>query len=108
TVSYCDVKVVDTLNQNINCEIETLNVTDISENGSSYKNFDNLNDKFQFYIFENSIYFNREIENKYIIDISYKHLVSKIKLKALVRRNTVKDGWLTPALKEIKYMVDTF
>ncbi|MGX9755927.1 hypothetical protein ACWYRQ_06605 [Clostridioides difficile] len=108
TVSYCDVKVVDTLNQNINCEIETLNVTDISENGSSYKNFDNLNDKFQFYIFENSIYFNREIENKYIIDISYKHLVSKIKLKALFRRNTVKDGWLTPALKEIKYMVDTF
>ncbi|MCC0657330.1 virion structural protein [Clostridioides sp. ES-S-0123-01] len=108
TVDYCDVKVVDTLNQNINCEIETLNVTDISENGSSYKNFDNLNDKLQFYIFKNSIYFNREIENKYIIDISYKHLVSKIKLKALFRRNTVKDGWLTPALKEIKYMVDTF
>lgn len=108
TVDYCDVKIVDTLNQNINCEIEALNVTDISENGSSYKNFDNSNDKLQFYIFENSIYFNREIDNKYIIDISYKHLVSKIKLKALFRRNTVKDGWLTPALKEIKYMVDTF
>lgn len=108
TVDYCDVKVVDTLNQNINCEIEALNMTDMSENGSSYKNFDNSNDKLQFYIFENSIYFNREIDNKYIIDISYKHSVSKIKLKALFRRNTVKDGWLTPALKEIKYMVDTF
>ncbi|MGO0904998.1 hypothetical protein ACTPC6_04410 [Clostridioides difficile] len=108
TVDYCDVKIVDTLNQNINCEIEALNMTDMSENGSSYKNFDNSNDKLQFYIFENSIYFNREIDNKYIIDISYKHSVSKIKLKALFRRNTVKDGWLTPALKEIKYMVDTF
>lgn len=105
---YCDVKVIDTLTSNINYEIETVNVTDISENGSSYKNFNNLDDKFQFYIFENSIYFNKEIESNYMIDISYKHLVSKIKLKALFRRNTVKDGWLTPVLKEIKYMIDTF
>ncbi|MCC0781750.1 virion structural protein [Clostridioides sp. ES-S-0108-01] len=108
TVDYCDVKVVDISTNNINCEIETLNVTDISEKGNSYKNFNNLDDKLQFYIFENSIYFNKEIESKYIIDISYKHLVSKIKIKALFRRNTVKDVWLTPALKEIKYMIDTF
>ena len=57
---------------------------------------------------KDTIYFNKQIPDKYIVDISYRHLITSIRLKAIFRRNTTKDGWLTPILEEIKYDIETF
>lgn len=106
TLNYCSIKLTDT--SGTGNEIEVENVTDVSNQSYSYKNFDYSSNKYQFYINKNIVYFNKPISDDYIIDVSYRHLVSKFKLKALFRRNTTKDGWLTPILKEIKYDVETF
>lgn len=108
TIDYCSVTFIDTSPTGTGTEIDIENVTDLSNQGASYKNFNNTSNKYQFYVNKDSIYFNKPISSKYLIDVSYRHLVSKIRLKALFRRNTTKDGWLTPVLKEIKYDIETF
>lgn len=108
TIDYCSIKFTDTSSTGIGQEIEIENVTDLTNQGASYKNFDYSSNKYQFYINKDIIYFNKPIDDKFLINISYRHLISKIKLKAIFRRNTTKDGWLTPILKEIKYDIETF
>lgn len=108
TIDYCSIKFTDTSHTGIGEEIEVENVTDIANQGASYKNFDYSSNKYQFYINKDTIYFNKPIEKRFLVDVSYRHLISKIKLKAILRRNTAKDGWLTPILKEIKYDIETF
>ena len=108
TIDYCSVKFTDTSHTGSGEEIEVENVTDLTNQSTSYKNFDYSSNKYQFYVNKDTIYFNKPIEERFLIDISYRHLISKIKLKAILRRNTSKDGWLTPILKEIKYDIETF
>lgn len=108
TSDYCSVKFVDTSPTGVGQEIEIENITDLTNQSTSYKNFDNTSNKYQFYVNKDTIYFNKPIDSKFLIDISYRHLVSRIRVKALFRRNTTKDGWLTPILKEIKYDIETF
>lgn len=69
----------------------------------SYKNFDKSCTKFQYYTYKNYIYFNNNIPSNYQIEISYSHYISSIRLKAILRRNTIKNGWVTPVLDKIKY-----
>lgn len=108
TTDYCSVTFIDTSPTGVGQEIEIENITDLTNQSASYKNFDNTSNKYQFYVNKDTIYFNKPIGSKYLIDVSYRHLVSRIRLKALFRRNTTKDGWLTPVLKEIKYDIETF
>ncbi|MGL6106110.1 hypothetical protein, partial [Romboutsia sp.] len=89
--------------QSIHCT----NVTNVTNPGISYENFENTGE-YQFYILKNVIYLNKPIPKGYMIDVTYRHLITNIRAKAVFRRNTVKDGWLTPILKEIKYNVETF
>ena len=105
---YCNIKLVNTSPDGAGENIIAENVTNIENQSFSYKNFDYSANKFQYYINEDTIYFNKPIGKEYIVDISYMHLISSIKLKAILRRNTTKDGWLTPVLKEIKYDIETF
>lgn len=88
-------------------EIEGENITDITNPDNSFKNFDNSSNKLQFYIARNRVIFNKVLDNTHRIDISYSHLSSKIILKAIFRRNSTKDGWLTPRLNSIEFNIDT-
>jgi hypothetical protein len=108
TTNYCSIKMSD-LSRNTNgMEVELENVTDITNQALGYKNFDKGTNKYQFYVYKDTVYFNKPIPNDYVIDVSYRHLISQIKVKALFRRNSTKDGWLTPILDEIKYDIETF
>lgn len=108
TIDYCSIKLTDISQDGTGAEIEVQNVTDLTNQSSSYMNFDNSTNKFQFYVHKDTVYFNKPVPKRYLIDISYRHLISSIRVKALFRRNTTKDGWLTPILKEIKYDIETF
>lgn len=107
TNTYCTVKLTDVSKNTNGTEIEVENVTNIVNQSLGYKNFTSK-EHFQYYVYKNRIYFNKPIPKNYIIDVSYRHLISKIRIKALLRRNSTKDGWLTPILNEIKYDIETF
>lgn len=103
---YISIKIMDMrLNSSIK-EEEAINVTDLTDTNNSYMNFKD-NSKFEYYINNNIVYFNKPIEKGCMVEISYKHLISKLRLKAILRRNTIKDGWLTPSLKRIEYNIET-
>lgn len=107
TQDYCSVKVTDVSKTTNGMEIQVENVTDVANQSLGYRNFTN-DGKYQFYVYKNCIYFNKQVPKNFVIDVSYRHLISKVRLKALFRRNSTKDGWLTPILKEIKYNIETF
>ena len=102
------VSLIDTTEHATSKKIIAKNVTDKEDTSISYKNFDKTTNDYQFYCYQNSIYFNREIKPGFIIEVSYKHLISNFRIKAYLRRNTNTDGWLTPTVKSIKYDVNTF
>ena len=107
TTNYCSVKITDVSKNTTGIEIEVENVTEASNQSIGYKNFKSTGN-YQYYIYKNAIYFNKAIPKNYIVDVSYRHLISKFRLKAIFRRNSTKDGWLTPILNEIKYDIETY
>lgn len=83
-------------------------VTDIINPGDSYMNFrDTENLLYQYYTFGNKIYFNHPIDSTKKLEVSYKHYISKFRLKAILRRNTYKDTWLSPIINNIEYKITT-
>lgn len=107
TIDYCNIKLTDVSRSTDGMEIEVENVTNVANQSIGYKNFTN-NGHYQFYVYKNAVYFNKEIPENFLVEISYRHLISKIRLKAIFRRNSTKDGWLTPILDEIEYDIETF
>ncbi len=107
TDNYCSVKLTDVSKNTTGTEIEVQNVTEASNQSVSYKNFSG-DGSYQYYVYKNTIYFNKSIPKNYIVDVSYRHLISKFRIKAIFRRNSTKDGWLTPILNEIKYDIETY
>ena len=109
-VVYCDIKIInkDTnkiYSQGLN---NIVNVTDIENPAVSYKNIDITAPVYQYCIVGNKIIFNKEISDNCFIDITYLHYTSSIRLKAIFRRNTNDNFWLTPVLNKIKYEFDIF
>lgn len=83
-------------------------VTDVINPSESYQNFRSTeNLLFQYYTYENKIYLNHPIASNMKIEVSYKHYVSKFRLKAILRRNTFKDTWLSPIINNIEYKITT-
>lgn len=107
TDNYCSVKLTDLSKNTTGTEIEVKNITEAANQSISYKNFI-CDGTYQYYVYKNIIYFNKPIPKNYIVDISYRHLISKFRIKAIFRRNSSKDGWLTPILNEIKYDIETY
>lgn len=107
TIDYCNIKLTDVSKNTNGMEIEIANATDITNQSQGYKKFTN-NNTFQYYVYKDTVYFNKPVPKNYIVEISYRHLISQIRLKAIFRRNSTKDGWLTPILNEIKYDIETF
>ena len=105
TTSY--VKIIDigtnkVLNQT-NQENSPIQCVTNKENPSeSYKNFIANTNKIQYYTNGRYIYFNRPITANQKIEINYPSFDCKVRVKAILRRNTKKDLWITPVLKSYK------
>ena len=105
TTSYVKIIDIDTnkvLNQT-NQENSPIQCVTNKENPSeSYKNFIANTNKIQYYTNGRYIYFNRPITPNQKIEINYPSFDCKVRLKAILRRNTKKDLWITPVLKSYK------
>ena len=77
-------------------------VTDKLNPASSFKNFIANTNKIQYYTSGRYIYFNKAITEKQKIEINYPSFGSQIRVKAILRRNTKHDNWLTPILNSYK------
>lgn len=77
-------------------------VTNKENPADSYKNFVANTNKIQYYTNGKYIYFNQPISAYQKIEINYPSFDSKIRLKAILRRNTKRDSWITPVLKKYK------
>ena len=77
-------------------------VTDKFNTGDSFKNFIANTNKIQYYTNGRYLYFNKPIPPTQKIEISYPSFGSSIRLKAILRRNTKHDNWLSPVLNNYK------
>lgn len=84
------------LNGDIQC------ITNNSSPSDSYKNFTKT-DKIQYYISENYIYFNQELDSNHVLELIYNCSVSSVRLKTILRKNNDKYIHLTPTLTKIDY-----
>ena len=77
-------------------------VTDKINPQNSFKNFVANTNKIQYYTNGRYLYFNKPITGKQKIEINYPSFGSQIRVKAILRRNTRHDDWLTPILNSYK------
>ena len=77
-------------------------VTNKESPSESYKNFVANSNKIQYYTNGRYIYFNQPISKMQKIEINYPSFDCKIRVKAILRRNTKRDSWITPVLKKYK------
>lgn len=77
-------------------------VTNKENPAESYKNFIANTNKIQYYTNGRYIYFNQPISKTQKIEVNYPSFDCKIRLKAILRRNTKRDSWITPVLKKYK------
>ena len=105
TSSYLKIIDIDTnkvLNQTNQDNSPIQCVTNKENPSESYKNFIANTNKIQYYTNGRYIYFNRPITPNQKIEINYPSFDCKVRLKAILRRNTKKDLWITPVLKNYK------
>ena len=105
TTSYVKIIDIDTnkvLNQTNQDNSPIQCVTNKDNPNESYKNFIANTNKIQYYTNGRYIYFNQPINANQKIEINYPSFDCKVRLKAILRRNTKKDLWITPVLKSYK------
>ena len=108
TMTYVKVIDVDTnfvFNQNTASALADDSiecVTDKKNPAGSFKNFVANTGKIQYYTNGRYLYFNRPITKNQKIEISYPSFGSQIRVKAILRRNTKHDNWLSPILNSYK------
>ena len=104
TNSYC--KVIDTETNNVynqgKADIDVECVTNKYDTSDSYKKFIANTNKIQYYTNGRYVYFNQPIAKGQKIEISYPSFASRIRLKAILRRNTKEDSWVTPILNSYR------
>lgn len=105
--NYCIVTITEVDSSVQRQDVKAKNITDIMNPSESYRNLNTGTSEFEYYIYKNTLYFNRDIPKGYIVDVTYRHAVTNIRTKAILRRNSVRDGWLTPVLKELQYNIET-
>lgn len=77
-------------------------VTNKQNPSESYKNFIANSNKIQYYTYGRHIYFNQPIPTNQKIEFNYPSFDNKVRLKAILRRNTKRDNWITPVLNKYK------
>ena len=105
TTSY--VKIIDietnkVINQTNSEESPIQCVTNKENPSESYKNFIANSNKIQYYTNGRYIYFNQPISKLHKIEVNYPSFDCKVRVKAILRRNTKRDSWITPVLKKYK------
>ena len=110
TSSY--VKIIDITNNKVFNQTNQNNssiqcVTNKEHPEESYKNFVANTNKIQYYTNGRHIYFNRPVTPNQKIEINYPSFDCKIRLKAILRRNSKRDSWITPVLNSYKLMFTT-
>ena len=105
TSSY--VKIIDittnkVMNQTNSEDSPIQCVTNKENPAESYKNFIANTNKIQYYTNGRYIYFNRPILKTQKIEVNYPSFDCKIRVKAILRRNTKRDSWITPVLNKYK------
>ena len=101
-VKIIDIETNEVINQTNLPNSPIQCVTNKENPSESYKNFVANTNKIQYYTNERYIYFNRPISKLQKIEVNYPSFDCKIRLKAILRRNTKRDGWITPVLKKYK------
>lgn len=79
-------------------------VTNKNNPSESFKNFTKTG-KLQYYTSNDYLFFNRPILKEEKIEINYPSFSSSVKIKAILRRNTKRDSWITPILKSYRLEV---
>ena len=105
TSSYLKIINVDTnivLNQTNQDSSPIQCVTNKQNPEESYKNFVANTNKIQYYTNGRHIYFNRAITPNQKIEINYPSFDCKVRVKAILRRNSKRDSWITPVLNKYK------
>ena len=105
TSSYLKIINVDTnivLNQTNQDSSPIQCVTNKQNPEESYKNFIANTNKIQYYTNGRHIYFNRAITPNQKIEINYPSFDCKVRVKAILRRNSKRDSWITPVLNKYK------
>lgn len=110
TSSY--LKIIDIKNNTVlnqtNQENSSIQcVTNKQNPEESYKNFIANSNKIQYYTNGRYIYFNKPIDENYKIEINYPSFDCNVRVKAILRRNSKKDSWITPILNGYKLMFTT-
>ena len=105
TSSY--VKIIDIVTNKVLNQTNQENspiqcVTNKEHPEESYKNFIANSNKIQYYTNGRHIYFNQPISNLQKIEVNYPSFDCKVRVKAILRRNTKRDSWITPVLKKYK------
>lgn len=77
-------------------------VTNRNNPFESYRNFNQNSNIIQYYTNGKYLYFNRPISSNQKIEINYPSFANKIRVKAILRRNTKTDRWITPVLKQFR------
>ena len=88
-------------NHQVECVTNKYNTVD------SYKNFIANTNRIQYYTNGRYVYFNQPIAKDQKIEISYPSFASRIRLKAILRRNTKEDDWITPILNSYRLEFST-
>lgn len=98
------VKIIDAITGKvIATEGESVfNVTNMYNVEESYKDF-TITDKYQYYVNGKNIYFNKAIKENYKVVVYYIYEINTIRFKAILRRNTKYDKYLTPVVKKLEY-----
>ena len=101
-VKIIDINTNQVLNQTNQSNSPIQCVTNKDNPAESYKNFIANTNKIQYYTYGRHVYFNQPISKYHKIEINYPSFDSKIRLKAILRRNTKRDSWITPVLTRYK------
>lgn len=96
-----DVEVLDTNKNKIYKQSENKITNTTNKNEFVFNK-----DKFQYYIDANRVFFNRDMDSRYTVKITYNTLSSMYKLKVIMRRNTNSNREITQTIKKIKVITD--
>jgi hypothetical protein len=101
-VKIIDIETNKIISQTNSPESPIQCVTNKENPAESYKNFIANSNKIQYYTNGRHIYFNQPISKLQKIEINYPSFDCKVRIKAILRRNTKRDSWITPVLKKYK------
>lgn len=98
---------ISELGGEIECVTDKLNTSDSYKNMAVNKAGVAVTGKLQYYTNGRYIYFNRPIKKSEKIEVSYPCFSSTIRFKAILRRNSKRDFWMTPVLHGYKLQFTT-